>query len=190
MFGAIRDSPTPAVAYSDYWLLDENGKELPRWTRKSCTSSGMVFKELLIYGMAVQANLMVPKQLFRRVGFYDETVSWGEDTDMILRLSRQYPFQYVDEKLYGYRVHPGNTWNRMGNRQRQAMKAPIIERHFRAEIRDLDTYTRRTGSRQLVERYLEAHNYRRAMANSSSDPALFAHCLSMIGKTILFDGHP
>jgi len=183
MSRALEIPPSPGVVYSDYWLLDGSDRTLPRWPR-SCTRSGMIFKELLVNEMPVQANLMIPREVIDKVGLFDESISWGEDTDMIFRLAQIYPFKYVDEQLYGYRLYEGNTWNRMSNWQRQAMKAPIIERYFRANIRALDRETRRIVDRQLVERYLESRRYRKAMAIAASSPGLFVQYLRLVRKRL------
>jgi glycosyltransferase involved in cell wall biosynthesis len=184
MFRALKSSPIPAVAYSDCWLLDGSGKRLPPWQQRFCTSSGMVLEEFLVHGMAAQSSLMVPKRFFDSIGLYDESLWWGEDTDMILRLARRYPFRFVDEQLYGYRLHPGNTWNKLSSRQRLAMKTPIIEKHFKANIRSLDKETKRIVRRRIVDGYIGAHRYRRAMMNSVSSPGLFAISLSLVSKRL------
>jgi len=125
---------------------------------------------------------MVPKEFFRTVGLYDESVSWGENTDMILRLAERYPFKYVDEKLYGYRLHGANSWDSTSKREILAMKTPVIERHFKANISSLDRETKQVVRRRLVERYFEAHNYRRALVNSLWSPRLLGLYLALVSK--------
>jgi len=177
---AMRVSSTPVVVYSDYWLLDANGVGLPHWIQKSCTMSGMIFKEFLIHGISVQANLMVPKAFFDEIGPFDESISWGEDTDMIFRLARRYPFKYLDEQLYGYRLYSGNTWNKLSSRQRLASKTAIKEKYFRENIGILDQRTRLIVESRLVESYFKSHRYWRAMKNSVSSPGIFAGYLTLI----------
>jgi glycosyltransferase involved in cell wall biosynthesis len=186
-YHALETSVVPVVVYSDCWHLDGSGRNLGAGTarpEKPCASSGMIFKEFLIHEMSAQANLMVPKAFFETVGLYDESVLWGENTDMILRLANKYPFRYIDKQLYGYRLHGENTWNQISSRQMLAMKTPVIEKHFRANIRSLDYETRQIIRRRLVERYFEAHRYRDAMANSLSSPRLFGLYLSLVSKKL------
>jgi len=54
------------------------------------------------------------KDAYREVGGYDKTLIGGDDHDLICRFYIQYGaagFKHVDECLYMYRVHPGNTCN-------------------------------------------------------------------------------
>jgi glycosyltransferase involved in cell wall biosynthesis len=188
MYRAIADSPSPVVVYSNCWLLDGNGRTLPPWTYRSCTSSGMIFTEFLLDGMHAQSNLMLSRGLFDIVGMYDESLKRGEDTDMIFRLASKYPFLYVDEPLYGYRLHPGNTMSSMSTRMKLVSKTPIVEKHYRANIRMVDRRTRRVVSRRLVVNYLESRKYRRALANSLSNPEMFSWFLRYLGRKALGRG--
>ena len=185
---AILGSPSPSIVYSDFWLLDGNGRTLPHWEERSCTSSGMIFKEFLKDGMHVQANLMLPRNLLDEVGLYDESLSWGEDTDMIFRLARIYPFVYVNQQLYGYRLHTGNTMSSMSTRDKLVAKTPIIEKHYRANLGILDYGTRRVVSRRLVVNYVEACKYRRALANAVWSPEMFTWYLRFMGRRVLRRG--
>jgi glycosyltransferase involved in cell wall biosynthesis len=185
MYRAMSESRSPVIVYSNCWLLDGNGRTLPPWTYRSCTSSGMIFTEFLLDGMHAQANLMLPKKLFDIVGLYDESLKWGEDTDMIFRLASRYPFVYVDQPLYGYRLHPGNTLSGMSAQMKLVSKTPIVERHYRANIRMLDSRTRRVVSRRLVVNYLEVRKYRRALANALSSPEMLSWFLRYLGRKAL-----
>jgi glycosyltransferase involved in cell wall biosynthesis len=183
-YRALRDASTPVVVYSDCWLLDGSGKRLPHWPGKFCTMRGMIFKEYLTLGMPAETTLMLPKEFFNKVGLFDESVTWGEDTNMILRLAGNYPFKYLDKQLYGYRQHPGNTWNKMSNRQRLASKTPILEKHFRTNIRNLDETTRKTVRERHIKGYFESHQYGKAMSHSVASPVLFRLYLSLVWKKL------
>jgi len=182
MHRALTNSLSPAVVYSDCWLLDGSGNRLPPWPYRSCTASGMILKEFLLFGMTAEANLMLPKKLFDDIGLYNESISFGEDTDIIFRLTRKYPFVYLDERLYGYRMHADSTLNKMSVRERLAVKTPIIERYFRVNMRSLDEATRWTVRRKLIESYLEAHAYNKVFAVSASSPRLFLRSLRMVSR--------
>lgn len=187
-YRAFESSPVPVIVYSDCWHLDGSGKNLGAGTarpEKPCTSSGMIFKEYLLHEMSAQANLLVPRAFFDVVGLYDESISWGENTDMILRLAQKYPFKYLDEQLYGYRLHGANSWDSMSNREVLAMKTPVIERYFKANIHSLDSESKRIMRRRLVERYFGARMYRNALANSLYGPSLFGLYMSLVSKKLV-----
>ena len=184
MLDAILASSTPTVVYSDCWYLDEGGGRLPPPTQRVCTKSGKIFVAFLFDGFAAEANLMLPKRMFERVGYFDESISWGEDTDLIFRLSLEFPFKYIDEQLYGYRFHPGNTWYGMSPRQKLAIKTPMIEKYFKANIRLFDQESRRIARWRLIDMYLGARESKRAITTSLSDIGLFARFLRMRARML------
>ena len=194
MSDAMLVSSTPVVIYSDCWYLDEGGRRLPPPAQRVCTKSGKIFVDFLFDGFAAEANLMLPKRMFERVGFFDESISWGEDTDLICRLAPAYPFKYVDEQLYGYRFHPGSTWYGISPRQKLAIKAPMIEKYFKANIRLFDQESRRIARWRLIDMYLGAHESKRAIMTSLSDLGLFARFLRLRARIFrrrhLTTGHP
>ena len=58
--------------------------------------------------MAIDTVLVV-KKVFDSVGSFDTSLSIGEDLDMWRRISRKYPFGFVDKSLARVRVHEGNV---------------------------------------------------------------------------------
>jgi len=175
MHDTLARSPTPAVVYSDCWYLDGEGRRLGPLGLKSCTSSGWILGEFLLYGLATEANLLLSRGIFDDVGLYDETLTWGEDADLDLRLARKYRFIFVDQQLYGYRFHPENATSKLTIYEKRAIKTPILEKHFKANIRMLDYDTRRKVNRKLVDQYFDGRLYRRALSLAHSDPGLFLH---------------
>ena len=54
-------------------------------------------------------TVLIPKEVFDVVGFFDTTLSMGEDLDMWRRIARKYPFGFINKSLARVRVHAGNT---------------------------------------------------------------------------------
>ena len=63
--------------------------------------------DLLIENCIVPANVMVRREVFARVGVFDETLRHAEDHDMWLRILEAFPAEYVPVYGFKYRMHDG-----------------------------------------------------------------------------------
>jgi len=126
----LQRANTPTVVYSDCWRIDERGTILPP-TRWNYGESGMIFPDVLADKFGVKMTIMVPRVCFREAGLFDEIFPYYEDLEMVLRLSRRYPFTCIDEKLYGYRIFPGNIRNRLGPVIVNSARGRIFENYYR-----------------------------------------------------------
>jgi len=59
--------------------------------------------------------MLIRRECFERVGFYDETMASSEDWDMALRLAQHFRFQFVDQVVVRVREHDDSI---TGRRQR------------------------------------------------------------------------
>jgi glycosyltransferase involved in cell wall biosynthesis len=157
------------VVYCDWWRIDGNGNQLPPFKRGHLKKSGMVFGELLVDSLGINTNLLVPRACFDAVGPYDESLRYSEDHDMVLRLSRRFKFKYLDEKLYGYRVHPGNARNLLPREIVFAQKAIVTERHFRESGNALTKMQRRRISKHLLWYYAMSRQPAKLLRGSAAN---------------------
>jgi len=185
MHDTLVRSPSPAVVYGDCWYLDGEGRRLDQPRIRSCTSSGRILGDFLRYGFATEVNLMLSKGVLDDVGLFDEGITWGEDADLVLRLAERYPFVYVDQQLYGYRLHPENATSKLTTNEKRAIKTPVLEKYFVADITSLDYSTRHFVSRKLLDQYLDGHMYRKALSLAGSRPGLFFHYLHVVLRRLL-----
>jgi len=147
---------TPTVVYSDCWRIDEQGRELPptRWDYKG---SGMIFPDVLADKFGVKMTIMVPRVCFEEAGFFDEIFPYYEDLEMVLRLSKRYPFRYLDEKLYGYRIFSGNIKNRLGTALVNSARGRIFENYYRAFGSSLTPEQRGSAILNLTKCFRKSH---------------------------------
>ena len=137
----------PSISYTGGWYMDELGRpyDMPRpWARdgqkEPIRYDGMIFHELInrtFWNDVFSASFMYPKKCLEGREF-DTSLVYGEDWDFHVRLSRSYPYRYIPEPLYGYRIHPGNTWAK-GNEQRNLRNKIRI---FEGWLRDFDNLTK------------------------------------------------
>jgi hypothetical protein len=51
------------------------------------------------------STVCVRRQCFDEVGLFDESVEFGEEYDMWIRIAHRFDFRYIDEVLVGYGLH-------------------------------------------------------------------------------------
>lgn len=105
-------SPSLGVVYCGYELIDENNTNISQDPKSIIppTLRGNIYKALLkgnfISGSGSSA--LIRREVFDRVGLFDEQLRACEDWDMWLRISEQFEFDYVNSQLVLIRVHPHN----------------------------------------------------------------------------------
>jgi len=159
---ALRRSQGPIVTYCDFWQMDDQGNPIPsRRTiqKKSGSIFGDVIEDPKAYG--IKTTILLPKNCLEDVGLFDESLPCGEDLDMILKLSWAYSFTFLDEKLYGYRVFPGNTRNRLPQSTLERTRALIIERQYRRTKSTLTPTQRRAVILTLTKHFMRSSQRRK-----------------------------
>jgi glycosyltransferase involved in cell wall biosynthesis len=98
-----------AAAYSDCWVINENGEITDRYGSQYAYRGGDIYRDI------VWARFQPPSPtvLFRRSalesvgGFNEEHIA--EDRDVWIRIARRYEIAYINKPLGFYRVHRTNT---------------------------------------------------------------------------------
>lgn len=85
------------VVYSNYEVINELG-EIKR-KHKARNVEGILF------GNVIGASFLYKKEVYDKLGGYDEALFLLEDYDFWLRASMNYKFYHLDEILYKYRLH-------------------------------------------------------------------------------------
>ncbi|WP_198029929.1 glycosyltransferase family 2 protein [Christiangramia salexigens] len=112
----IIKKPEVKFAFGGYYIFN---KETGTKTRKKWKpdSSKSFLKELKI---GTGCGLMVKKNCFEKVGYFDERLRVAVDTDWLIRLERAYPYEALDECLVTVFKHPGE---RVRNNKQQLLKS-------------------------------------------------------------------
>lgn len=158
-YQAIASAEKPTIAYCNWWKVDEKGERLPGGRRPHPTSSGMIFGDALAMGFGFNMMFMAPKKTLVGAGLFDTALPWSEDYDLLLKLARRHPFIYLDEKLYGYRVYPGNTRNAIERISRLKYEASVLERHYHESEKILSRKQTELVKRRLSDYYSKTKQY-------------------------------
>ena len=151
LFGRMKLEPVPTVVYGDRWRMDPNGKVISR--RSHDDPTGWIFGVLLARGFGHITAALIPKECFAKVGLYDESLTWAVDYDFALRLTREFPFAYVNEQLYGYRVYPESMTRSTSRMARLRTQSKIVEKYLRESPRLLSNKQRAKAEAELLRFY-------------------------------------
>jgi glycosyltransferase involved in cell wall biosynthesis len=104
LFGRSPDAV--ACVYGGHVALrGRDGRELAREipTRRGDLSGEL--RERNVIGPP--STVMVTRRCLERVGLFDESIAYGVDYDMWIRIARDHHFEVVSEVIVRYTVHPG-----------------------------------------------------------------------------------
>lgn len=106
----LENQPESALCFTQFLFINEQGIVTGKAGIPFKSGSDQFFR-LLEGNFIANSTVMVPRIVFDKVGFFDETLpAFGsEDWDMWLRIARNYPIRFVHKPLTLYRIHGYNT---------------------------------------------------------------------------------
>lgn len=120
--------PAVGLVYTEATLFnDESTTEIPHsyWSEHP---SGKILPWLLRHNVVPSPTPMVRRELFEKVGPFDERLSACEDWDMWIRIAQVSEFAYVDRVLARYRVHSANM--SLDQERMMAGRFRVLEKTF------------------------------------------------------------
>jgi glycosyltransferase involved in cell wall biosynthesis len=123
----LEAEPNFGLVYSAWQQINEDGTQVLGEVRPS--RQGQLLKELLRRSFFFFASAAVLRRAcLERVGLFDESLRWGEDADMWLRLARAgYAFGYLDQPLLQYRIHAKSMTANVNPQQVQGWLAVLAK---------------------------------------------------------------
>ena len=115
------ENPKTGVVYCRANYLDENDNvfEYDMTSFYLQPRRGNVTNWLLYDNFVQFSSSVVRKECFDNFGYFDETLKMGIDWDLWLRISTAYQFDYVEARLFYYRMgHSGQMSKNVAERQR------------------------------------------------------------------------
>jgi glycosyltransferase involved in cell wall biosynthesis len=88
--------------------IDESQVEYKKPSSPRCTSA--LLEENFI---VCSSGVVVKKEVFSKVGVFDENFRFGDDWDMWLRISLSFDFGFVHEPLFKFYRHPSSVMNKV-----------------------------------------------------------------------------
>lgn len=182
------------VVYSTASFIDENGApfnhEVTGRYLQPCR--GRVTERLIFDNFIPFSSSVVRRACLERAGGFDASLKMGIDWDLWLRLSTEYEFDYVDEKLLRYRMgHGGQMSRNMAERHRcsDRIMEKFLARYPDAVSPALLTecrsysYCNRAYYFRKVDRRKALDYYLKAIRNEPGDPTPYKGILKlMVGR--------
>lgn len=106
------------IIFSDYDVINENGNIIDQWIEPDWNSKTYYDRKkylwMSFYGNA--SSSLIHRNIFEKVGLFDETVRHSEDYEFWLRSCMVYDYDlyHVQEQLLKYRSHPGQLSKQPG----------------------------------------------------------------------------
>ena len=101
-FARLEASPMNVGAvYSGYLIV--HGLTRKVLSRRMPSLKGYVFDSLFVQGTLGPASIFLCRRsCFDKVGLFEESLQFGEDHDMWLRIAKEFMFDFIDEPLVRY----------------------------------------------------------------------------------------
>jgi glycosyltransferase involved in cell wall biosynthesis len=103
----LEDHPEYGFCSSDVDFFDETGITIRSAIgAEKKPRSGMVFDDLFANNFISSATIILRRECFEKVGRFDEEIFYAEDTEMWIRVAKEFSLGYISESLSRYRVRP------------------------------------------------------------------------------------
>ena len=78
--------PTVGLIHCGFVFVDQDGRALPDWPRRSRLDEGDILLEFLCDFFLITSGVMVPRKVLEEVGAFDDSLKVGEDNELFLRI--------------------------------------------------------------------------------------------------------
>jgi glycosyltransferase involved in cell wall biosynthesis len=141
---AFERRPEAGVVYGEGYQIDIDGQIKSRFPH---TAPFNLWKLIYLSDYILQQTVFFRKAVLDEVGYLDETLHWGMDWDVLIRIGKRYPLEYIPSFLGCLREYEGAK-TATGGTKRFHELARIMRRHGRLRYPPgyfnygLDTYVR------------------------------------------------
>lgn len=106
--GHMQNHPEVGLVTASEWQVSEHGED-PWLLKRKPVASRVMLDTALVENFIGNASLtMLRREVFDKVGLFDERVGLGQDWDMWMRVAQEYPLAVLDEPLIYYTRHEGS----------------------------------------------------------------------------------
>jgi len=99
--------------YTGAYFINRDGDVISEHGISDYPASGWIASRLLLNDFICNSTVVIRKECFKKVGYFDEKIFMPADWDMWLRLSEKYKAAYINDKLTGYRISDSYTASHM-----------------------------------------------------------------------------
>lgn len=183
----LQEYPEYGFCSSDVDFFDETGVTIRgAIAAEKKPRSGMVFDDLFVNNFISSATIILRRECFEKAGRFDEEIYYAEDTEMWLRVAKEFALGYIPESLSRYRVRPDARSQSFSRHY-----ASLAAAYGRLQAADPEYFARHSGLlraayaqlyRRWAYRHFEAGEhaaarriYLRALRYASLDRSVWSH---------------
>lgn len=150
---AFEREPEAMAVYGEGYLIDEAGEVKGRFP---ATEPFNLWKLVYLCDYILQQTVYFRKRVFQEVGYLDESLHFGLDWDLLIRIAKRYSLHYIPEYMGCLREY-GEAKSFSGGARRFRELAKIMRRHGRLRyppgyiFYGLDTYEKLFS--EMIERW-------------------------------------
>ncbi len=149
---ALMSHPDAGAIYGEGYQMDESGNFKARFP---ATEPFNLWKLIYLWDYILQQTVYFRKGVVREVGWLDESLHWGLDWDLLIRIGKKYKLEYIPEYLGALREYD-EAKSFSGGKERFKELVRIMRRHGNQRFPPgyfcygLDTY--RQSRRRNIDR--------------------------------------
>ena len=118
------------LVHTAYKEFDKKSEYYPKPLKQlaGLKIEGEIYEDLLVHDFIATLTVMVRKDVFKDIGYFDVTLSGPEDWDLWIRISRIFNIGYIDIPLAMYRLNPSGLSKNIFKFEDQLWK--VMEKHL------------------------------------------------------------
>lgn len=105
----LDDNYSFGVVTGNIAYVNENGIKTGKIKSHRGYNHGNIFKNLLLKNRTSTVTLLLRREIFEKVGFFNPDFNFAEDWELWRRISYYYKFYFIDEIFAFVRLHNGNV---------------------------------------------------------------------------------
>lgn len=109
----LEKNPDCGFVHTGAYLINDDDDIISEFRSSNHPASGWIASRLILKDLICNSTVIIRKECFKEVGYFDEKIFIPADWDMWLRLSEKYKAAYIDDKLTGYRLTDSYTASNM-----------------------------------------------------------------------------
>lgn len=108
----LQHHPHIGMVICEHILVEEDGRE--RTSDKSVLFKGDTVRNIFLHSDVATPTVIVRKQVFDKIGLFEEALLCAEDENLWMRIGIAYPIGLVPEPLVKVTIHPSSTSRQKG----------------------------------------------------------------------------
>ena len=104
----FRQRPELAMILTGNFVVNADGVPLFQVEKRKRFMEGNIAKNIFLHSGVLTSTVMVRKEIFDKIGLFEEDLRIGEDDNMWIRIAANYQIELIDEPLAKYRSHPNS----------------------------------------------------------------------------------